>query len=648
MANPYGRNHIDEYDGQKGFVFLEDLENDHPDPVEAGQLGDLLINYQVPLVILNACQSGKQVSESESSLASRLMQAGVQMVVGMGYSVTVSAVEVMMESFYAQLFDGHAAADAIRRARLEMFNQKERRAYFNQRIDLEDWMLPVVYQNQDLQLTLREPTSQEQESYLIRDTQRHQAPTISYGFVGRDLDVLEVERRLISDGNILLIRGMGGIGKSTLLHHLGNWWQRTGFVDRVFYYGYDDRAWTRQQIITDIAQGLMDAVEYTRFQSLALDLQQAELVRQLRANPHLLVLDNLESVRGSPASIPNTLQPEEQDTIRGFLAALRGGRTLVLLGSRGPEEWLAQDSFGQNSHELPGLDPEAASTLADLILRRHGAEGYREDPALERLLGFLDGHPLALEVVLANLARQTPSEVLEALEVGDVDSIDTADSEEKSDKTQSILRCIEYSHGNLSPEAQGLLSCLAPFTSVVDTALLPTYSERLKEQPLLVSLPFDRWDEVLGEAVNWGLMSPDAQTSRWLRPQPIFPYFLRSRLSQPDEADFSRAVNKAFREHHAALGGALGQALQSNDPEQTQSAQQMVGLQYANLARALNLALGDKTTIINLAAPLLSYLDFRAAYAQALEIGETVLNGLDDYPAEGANIRSCGNRDLGS
>ena len=143
-------------------------------------------------------------------------------------------------------------------------------------------------------------------------------------------------------------------------------------------------------------------------------------------------------------------------------------------------------------------------------------------------MGFLDGHPLALEVVLANLARQTPSEVLEALEVGDVDSVDTTDPKEKSDKTQSILRCIEYSHGNLSPEAQGLLSCLAPFTSVVDTGLLPAYSERLKAQPALASLPFYRWDEVLGEAVNWGLMSPDAQMPRLLRPQPIFPYFLRS------------------------------------------------------------------------------------------------------------------------
>jgi len=58
------------------------------------------------------------------------------------------------------------------------------------------------------------------------------------------------------------------------------------------------------------------------------------------------------------------------------------------------------------STNLPGLDPEAASTLAERILGRHQAVQYRDDPDLQRLLTLLDGYPLPLEVVLANLARR--------------------------------------------------------------------------------------------------------------------------------------------------------------------------------------------------------------------------------------------------
>jgi hypothetical protein len=264
---------------------------------------------------------------------------------------------------------------------------------------------------------------------------------------------------------------MGGAGKTTLLKHLGAWWQTTHFVDRVFYFGYDERAWTRQQILVAIAQELFSRVEYvSRFEPLGLDAQQALLSERLRAHRHLLILDNLESITGSALSIPNTLPPAERDALRGFLAALRDGRTLVLLGSRGGEEWLAPDTFGTNAYELPGLDPEAASMLADLILERHGVTKYRARPEFPHLLRLLDGYPLPLEVVLANLARETPDSVLKALLAGDVE----LDRGSPQTRTESILRCIDYSHSNLSPEAQGLLVCLAPFTGVIDTQSCPS------------------------------------------------------------------------------------------------------------------------------------------------------------------------------
>src|SRR5207237_7794296 len=108
------------------------------DLVEATQLSDLLVKHHVPITILNSCQSGKQVGERETSLGSHLVQAGVQLVLAMGYSVTVSAAELLMRALYQKLFANDELSVAIRHARTELYNNKERQAYFDQKIDLED------------------------------------------------------------------------------------------------------------------------------------------------------------------------------------------------------------------------------------------------------------------------------------------------------------------------------------------------------------------------------------------------------------------------------------------------------------------------------------------------------------------------------
>ncbi len=295
-------------------------------------------------------------------------------------------------------------------------------------------------------------------------------------------------------------------------------------------------------------------------------------------------------------SIQNTLPPEEQQALKRLLHDLVGGRTLVLLGSRSGEAWLAEGTFADNLYDLGGLDPEAASMLADLILERHKATKYRQDANfhhdLRRLITLLDGFPLALEVVLANLAHQTPKEVLAALQAGDV-TLQTGDSQER---TRNILRCIDYSHSNLSPSAQQLLLCLAPFTSVVREDTLKQYTARLQRQPALADLPFDRWPEVLHEAQNWGLLSRDPDISVYLHLQPTLPYFLRNRLQSPEQAEIKRAIETAFREYYDEYGKAMYQLQKSKDPQERQVGLVLTQLEYENLMTALQLALADQVS----------------------------------------------------
>jgi tetratricopeptide (TPR) repeat protein len=391
----------------------------------------------------------------------------------------------------------------------------------------------------------------------------------------------------------------------------------------------------------------------------SLAVQQEMIATRLRATRHLLILDNLESITGSNLAILHTLPPAEQRALHGFLRELAGGKSLVLLGSRGPETWLAPGTFDANVYELPGLDAEAASTLADRVLARHNATGYRDDPAmqqdLQRLITLLDGHPLALEVVLANLAKQTPGAVLAALQSGEVGvdappqpspdqggssglvdatSIPPPDGGRlgggQEDKTKSILACINYSHSNLSPDAQQLLLCLAPFTGAINREWLPQYTAQLKAQPALAHLPFHRWDEVLAEAINWGLLTPDGELPIYLRVQPIFPYFLRTRWQS--ETSLKVGIELAFQRHYTEIGNALANWFESKEPRERQLGQVLTRFEYENLSTALDFAFTSQSSILQLARVLNSYLNLTQDHQRFAALGELILSKLELYP----------------
>jgi tetratricopeptide (TPR) repeat protein len=631
----YGRGSVSPYEGHKAFLFLEGEGTGKADAVEAGELADLLCLHQIPITILNACQSGKQVGAVETSLGSRLLEAGVQLVLAMRYSITVSAARILMRTLYQQLFDGADVATAIRAGRRELANRKSRRAYFKQEIELEDWLLPVIYQSAEVRLRLRPFTPEERQHYYEEKANLFPDPRPAYGFVGRDLEILQIERRILQH-NILLVSGMGGAGKTTLLQHLAHWWQTTDFVTRVFYFGYDSEPWTAQRLCDEIARALLGQEEYhNAFAPLSAAAQTELLVEKLRGQRHLLILDNLESITGTHLAIAHGLPKPERQAVRKFLTKLLGGKTLVLLGSRSEEPWLAPGTFDQNIQQLRGLDPEAASVLAEGILERCNATHYRGEEALEHILQLLAGFPLALEVVLANLAHQTPGAILEALQGG----LAGLDRENATERTQSILLCIEHSHGNLSPGAQRLLECIAPFSVVFDKRLTKPYSAHLQQQPSLAGLEFEQWDTVLEEATRWGLMSPDPRSKIHLHLQPVLPYFLRSKGNEPARAERRDAIDTAFRNHYDAYAPHLNHQLQSQDSRTRASAAYVVKLEYENFVHALQLRVKAQVSFANIFALLSDYFDVLRADAQGVQLAQQISwqveVGYDDEALQG-------------
>jgi len=630
----YGTRPVEPYDGERAFLMFEDDDSRDGNGgvlVSADDLAGQLQMHRVPVVALNACQSGKQVggTATETSLGSRLLLSGAQLVIAMGYSVTVSAAGKFMTRFYDELLAGREPATAIRSARLELFRDKARRAAYNQMIDLEDWMLPVIYQNAPPQFRFTAAGG-----VTGAAASRHPRPATAYGFFGRDLDVLEIERRLLLRGNLLLVQGMGGAGKSTLLHHLGWWWQKTRFVEQVFYFGYDLKAWHLQEIIGAIGEQL--GLPLTG----RMREDRSEVVRALKHTRHLLMLDNMESITGEQLSIPNTLNEAEREELKVFLRELQDGKTLMLLGSRGDEAWLQPMPLSEHRvYDLPGLDGESGSQLADKILRDIGAPNYPDLPEhrddFKRLMKLLGGYPLAMEVVLSNLARSTPAEVLERLEAADI-NLDNQSA--TAGKTDSIIKCIDYSHSNLSEPAQQLLLTLAPFKGVVNKKFLGIYSERLLAQPALAGLPCEKWDEVLREAEKMGLLKP--HENEWLADfgylslQPVFPFFLKSRLTDPAQAERKEAIETAFREHYEGIGGYLGSLTDSKEAGQQRAGFALIGVEYENFYTALQIALRQQKSILSIFPRLSGYLDKSQQHSQGLELGRQVMQSLERWPEE--------------
>ena len=130
------------------------------------------------------------------------------------------------------------------------------------------------------QLAFREFTPEEAARWYAEAADRFPEPETEYGFFGRDLDVLRIEKALLTRRNILLVQGMGGSGKSTLLRHLAHWQELTGLVEKAFYFGWDERAWTRAQILRALAPRVLAPDVARAFDAMAEPAQERAIARR--------------------------------------------------------------------------------------------------------------------------------------------------------------------------------------------------------------------------------------------------------------------------------------------------------------------------------------------------------------------------------
>ena len=618
VQNPENRLEVmDLFKGPAGKLVFETPEGE-ADRIEVEKLRQVMGQHRVPLIVLNACRSGMEAledpmlaslveavraagkegnneqletlltgqGEAVHSVAGTLLDGGADAVVSMGYIVRATAAAIFMKGFYTRLLAGATVASAVSAGRVALRTDPLRPTRHGE-VPLEDWLVPVYSERFDVRL-FEPPKTQSSALGLLErmklQSERSAAEVTAeeglpakprFGFIGRDAELLTLERALLRENQAgVSLVGLGGNGKTTLATGLARWMVATHAPQvegGVFFHAFLDRT-AESAVHPDLAY-LVRTIGRSNFgddEFLQLkDKEQGEVVvEHLRTQPCLLILDNVETVCGLGEQ-PALLDEKEREAFKKFLGrvCVPDGRTRVVLTSRRAEDWL---SLVLEPVKVEGLDRESAEELALGVLRealgQNELEARRADTTwsegYRQLLATLNGHPLALQIVLPHLARRSPAEIQKAFNQGST-SFDGQLGEASSDRERTLAGSLAFSFSTLSEPTRRLLPFLAFFREWVDPKLLALASQEDDAPKRIRGVDGDRWAAALGEAESTGLLtrqSDHPQSPYTLHP--LLPWFLARDLAEVADA---LELEVAFRRFAAILAASIRQSFETGD-----------------------------------------------------------------------------------
>ncbi len=372
-------------------------------------------------------------------------------------------------------------------------------------------------------------------------------PDVSaYGFIGRDYDILCLERAF-RQNHVVLLQGMGGVGKTELVGGFARWLGDTqGRTGGVFFTSFE-RGAGLSQVVNQIGRKLGGE----KFASLPPEKQQAVVRQYLQTNPCLLIWDNFEPVNGFPQGNQPLLPAAERDSLKQFLKELRGGQSWVLITSRREENWL---DCGYALRELKGLVKPDAEELAARILQEAGVDRAKLPGEYLELLKLLGGHPLSLRVVLRHLKMQSPVQLIEALRRG----LDTFKGAEEEGREKSLTVSLDYSFANLSERARLHLPFLGLFCARVNAHWLHLLSESPDDEygqayraVFGENLQKSDWIGLLNEATAAGILEYLGESIYKIHP--ALPWYLRQQLDTKGSQEVINNLEKKLLVFYAKL-----------------------------------------------------------------------------------------------
>ncbi len=332
---------------QQGHLLLED-DLGQPCPVSGRQLLDALGDRCPPHIVLNACRSAMPDGQTDSpfaSVATALLQhPNVHDVTAMAYNLHVDAAEPFLMGFYCALNSGENVCTAVENGRFGML-LKPTRPCVGGTVKIHDWLVPVVYRRAGgtPEADLNQATVIHAAGDRTNQSYRNER------FFGRGSEMLMLDR-CAERVPLLLIHGLAGQGKTTLLREFLWWRARTGDSRGSIWVDFE-----RMSSVRDVLWHMAQALPNPPDQTTDLDQLEHHLAQALAAKPSWIIWDHLHAIHqrqeGGP---PNYFGSEDRTRLAVWLGRLVGTHSAVLAASRRSEPWLFPEP-GRAALALGGL-----------------------------------------------------------------------------------------------------------------------------------------------------------------------------------------------------------------------------------------------------------------------------------------------------
>ncbi|BAY88081.1 putative photosystem I assembly protein [Tolypothrix sp. PCC 7601] len=253
-------------------------------------------------------------------------------------------------------------------------------------------------------------------------------------------------------------------------------------------------------------------------------------------------------------------------------------------------------------------------------------DAIRKDVDVQKLMNLLAAYPLAKQIVLANLHKQSPQEMRLDWQAVNINLNKFSDY-----KSKTIFKCVEYPHKDLSADTQTLLLYLSPLKGLIDRNELVNYIQELQNLELLKKYSLKKIDAAIQEAIDWGLLQYHNIFANLLIIQPVFPYFLQQKLESLNE-QMHQALDEAFKNHYLKYAEKYHQLLNSHDYQEREKGRLFCQWQYENLYKALELCL-HKQESMSIYFCLDRYLDLINDNQTNQKLAEIVCQNLEKYPS---------------
>lgn len=570
--------HIVHFDGHGAYLpktgvgalcFEKDDRN--KDLVPGRRLGDLLSRLEVPLVILEACQTSDLSDKPVfGSVAPALLESGVSSVLAFSHSIHIEASRLLVESFYRQLADGMTVGQALSEARTLLRAEPTRWLALGPdppTVKLQDWFVPQLYQvGPDLSLISDDADrDKDVESVLVSSWKERLhgfPPEPTYSFQGRARELLELGRAF-EKHHAVVLAGMGGMGKTALSREAAAWWLRAGRFDEAVFCSFEQVGGVDRAV-----QVLGQAIEGLDFARRPAEEQQAAAVELFRARRLLLVWDNFESTLPQyqdDAGGALAFGADEAARLRAFYRELTDGKPAgrLLVTCRPDDTGLPRIK----RLPLEGLARHDSLHLLTAIADFEGFDlerkGYGREE-IEKLLDALNDHPLSISLVAPQLGSLTPGEIRTDF-ARHLDRFRDDTAEEG--RNRSLRASLAFSASRLSEAARDVLPWLAWFQG-------GTMENNIRN---FTGLEADAWAGVRRELESTALVRVEDLamfTNPFVRFHPTLPYAARAdEVPDVDAAEqrflgvyfgVSREVDGALKGKTAAAGMELMTREESN------------------------------------------------------------------------------------